>query len=179
MAIHPKMDSLETESYCSNSSSELGNNCKPRDYSCSSLSNLKGESVQSVSSTPNSGKIKLNFGVDRLLSNNDEDCAKAEISKSVLEKSFMLFSTNNNNISKISCAHNSEIMNSVNSHVGLNFMQSIHQFPMAAVSNGLLTTNQNFVLKPFPLRIGNGNQNGKEEFLGIFFEFLSLKKRYP
>jgi hypothetical protein len=158
MAIE-NMDSLETESYCSNSSSELGNNCKARDYSCSSLSNLRNESLQNSASNTNSGKIKLNFGVDRLLANDDEDHQRSEISKSILEKNLMLFSANNNN-SKISSAHNSEIINSVNSQVGLNFMQSIQQFPMA-VSNGLFASNQNFILKPFPLRIGSGNHSSK------------------
>lgn len=139
MAINYKMESAAN-------SLDASNICKPKDYSSAALSNLKSETIEN---SKNSNKVKLNFGVDRLLSNNNEESSRIHADKNSV---FMNanFNVPNNN-------HNSDLMSNVNSQIGLNLLQ----FPLS-VANGLYnSTNQNYVLKPFPLRIGGGSQNGK------------------
>lgn len=150
MAINFKMDSVTNIL-------DVGNICRPKDYSVSALTNPKSDTLENSNSSNECYKVKLNFGVDRLLSNNNEDHVKPQnYTKNTISTNF---NNNQNSVpNSLNSNYNGDLLSSVNSQIGLNLLQ----FPLSAVANGLYTSNQNFILKPFPLRMGagGGSQNG-------------------
>lgn len=112
----------------------------PRDYSLSSSDiRLKSEMNEANNNTL-SKSMKLNFGVERLLSRNDDKLiTQIEENK---DKGLLLNLVSNN--TETDTGHN---------YQGLNLL---HQ--QLINTNGL--SNQNCILKPFPLRFGK-NHNGR------------------
>lgn len=125
------MDLIENESFCSNSSS-------PKDYSLSSAIIMKSEINQTQNKPEITKSMMLNFGVDRLLSKCDKT-----FEKNLINESFL----------KSSQSENKD--QTGNSLSQINLLQQ----QLTGNTNGFL--NQNFVLKPFPLRFGR-SENGKE-----------------
>lgn len=186
------MESLKTESVCSNSSTESTANHDHliKDYSVSAMKMESGESH----------KLKLNFGVDRLLSKcseikdlDDHIDKMAIINRNLVDKNVLLLNANgfnpasfnsinainsmslNNNLNHI---HNQNLQNIQHreengvsgSQFGLNLLQ---QFPGGLYGN----QSQNFVLKPFPIRINqrNGQTHNGESFKCLDLLFDSSK----
>lgn len=177
------MESLKTESLCSNSSSESTANHDHliKDYSVSAMKMDSGESH----------KIKLNFGVDRLLSKcseikdlDDHIDKMAIINRNcvnLVDKNVLLLSANNYNPANFNSMNALNSLNSLSMNNNLNHLHNqnflsreenglmgnqfglnlLQQFPGGLYAN----QNQNFVLKPFPIRINQRNapnQNGKK-----------------
>lgn len=129
---------------------------KPTDYSLSSsetklksdineANNNKSNNNNSNSNTI-SKSMKLNFGVERLLSRKeDEDNKKIYTKLDESKDKGLLINVVTNNVN----------IESDNSFQGLNLL---HQQLMNTNINGL--ANQNCILKPFPLRFGK-NHNGR------------------
>ena len=167
------METIKPESVCSNSSSEStannnNNNDFIRDYSVSAL---KMDQVENH-------KIKLNFGVDRLLSKcseiKDLDDQMAVINRNcahLVDKNILMLSANSYNPANLNAINLQNMNSNLNNHnhnreengvfessqFGLNLLQ---QFPIASGLYG--NQNHSFVLKPFPIRINQrNNQNGK------------------
>jgi hypothetical protein len=166
------MDLMDTESIGSTNSSDV----MPKDYSLSSLdisaknniniNNNNSGFEANNNHMPMSKSMKLNFGVERLLSkrddkerinkniiykninNNDDD--EMLVNKKSAEKDESLVYNNNNNI--IESANVSG-----NHQLGLNLL---HQQLIHADNTNGLTNHQNFILKPFPIRFGR-NHNGE------------------
>lgn len=154
------MDLMETESFCSNSSSDIN---LPKDYSLSSTDiSLKNDVIEANNNTI-SKSMQLNFGVDRLLSKCDKKFDKNQIvdemlvNRSLIDKSMYA-----------PCASDSEMLLNLSANNVLNQAEIgsnqlginlLHQ-QLTHMNNGL--SNQNFVLKPFPIRFGR-NHNGKEK----------------
>ena len=167
------MDSMETESFCSNSSSDINSNI-PKDYSCTSSSEaiMKSDQLE----TNNNKTVKLNFGVDRLLSKCDTnvDLLEESLNRKLIDKNMIIYGVNNNinnnnnndNNIGINGLFNNNNFHSLNlndggSHqLGINLLQ--HQFPHFSMGS-----NQNFILKPLPIRYGRSH-NGE-----LIFDKLS------
>lgn len=155
------MDLMETESFCSNSSSDIN---LPRDYSLSSTENssVKSETIETNNNTI-SKSMKLNFGVDRLLSKCDKKFERNHIIEEML--------MNRNLIDKSQfpqCANDHEALLNLSANnihnqpdIGSNQLEInlLHQ-QLTHMNNNGLSPNQNFVLKPFPIRFGR-NHNGR------------------
>lgn len=141
------MDLMETESYCSNSSSDIN---LPKDYSLSSSDvTVKGDSIEANNNTI-SKSMKLNFGVERLLAK----CDKIDKNKSddilINDRNFYAHCANDHEVLlNLSATNPSEIGSN---QLGINLL---HQ---QLINNGL--SNQSLVLKPFPIRFGRSH-NGK------------------
>ena len=132
------MDSTETESFCSSSSSDVF----PKDYSSSSPMIRKHEEIESKRTTIRS--MELNFGVDRLLAKCDKIYEKKSIDENLLGSSL----NENKNLSF------EGLMRSKRHFLESNFL---HQ-QFANAKNFLPPSN--FILKPFPLRFGR-NEDGE------------------
>lgn len=152
------MDSLETESFCSNSSSDINS---PKDYSLSSSEiTVKSELIEPNNNTI-SKSMKLNFGVDRLLSKCDK-----KFERNRLIDDIQLMRELSDKHSFTQCAsptvNDHEVLLNLSANqpeIGSNQLgiNLLHQ-QLTNLNNGL--TSQNFVLKPFPIRFGR-NHNGK------------------
>lgn len=154
------MDLMETESFCSNSSSDIN---LPKDYSLSSTDmSVKSETIETNNNTI-SKSMKLNFGVDRLLSKCDKKFEKNHIIEEMI--------SNRNLIDRSSftqCGNDHEILlnlsaNNVNNQpdIGSNQLgiNLLHQ-QLTHMNNNGLSSSPNFILKPFPIRFGR-NHNGE------------------
>lgn len=123
----------ETESFSSSNSDIL-----PKDYSLCSMivqNEVKEKSVTSKS-------MKLNFGVDRLLAKCDKKVERNQLSE---------------NFFTLSPSENEQIVQKLgNNQMQLNLL---HQQLTNTNSRFL---NNNFVLKPFPLRLER-NENGRKK----------------
>jgi hypothetical protein len=150
------MDLMETESFCSTSSSDLN---LPKDYSLSSSEvTVKSDTIEPNNNTI-SKSMKLNFGVDRLLAKCDKKFESNHILDDMLMNRKNLYSP---------CASDHEVLlnlSASNIHqqaeigsnqLGINLLQQ----QLSHLSNGL-SSQGGFVLKPFPIRFGR-NHNGKE-----------------
>lgn len=95
--------------------------------------------------------LKLNFGIERLLSDKII----------VVEESLVVPVMNINSINLTKHEENCEFING-GLNLGLNYMDSAQRFPLA-LTNGLCgSPNQNFILRPSPIRFGIGRSpNGK------------------
>lgn len=149
---------METESFCSNSSSDIN---LPKDYSLSSTDmSVKSESIETNNNTI-SKSMKLNFGVDRLLSKCDKKFERNHmidellINRNLVEKSPFTQCANDHEILLNLSANNNQPDIGSN-QLGINLL---HQH-LTHMNNNGLSSNQNFVLKPFPIRFGR-NHNGK------------------
>jgi len=112
----------------------------PRDYSLSSSDIRLKSDMNEANNNTLSKSMKLNFGVERLLSRNDDKLiTQIEENK---DKGVLLNLVSNN--TETDTGHN---------YQGLNLL---HQ--QLINTNGL--PNQNCILKPFPLRFGK-NHNGR------------------
>lgn len=152
------MDSMETESFCSNSSSDFN---QPRDYSISSSDmTVKSELVEPNNNIVVSKSMKLNFGVDRLLSKCDKKFDRTQIVDEMLINRNLIDKTlyppcNDHEVLLNLSANNSHSQAEIGSNqLGINLL---HQ-QLTQINNGL--SSQSFVLKPFPIRFGR-NHNGK------------------
>lgn len=153
------MDSLETESFCSNSSSDFN---QPKDYSLSSSEmSVKSELIEpNNNSIVVSKSMKLNFGVDRLLSKCDKKFDKPRLVDEMLnrnqfDKSLYPPCANDQDVLLNLSANNTHSQTEIgNNQLGINLL---HQ-QLTQMNNGL--SSQNFVLKPFPIRFGR-NHNGE------------------
>ena len=164
------MDSMETESFCSNSSSDINS---PKDYSLSSSDmTVKSELIENNNTISKS--MKLNFGVERLLSKCDKKFDRNQfidemfINRNLNDKNLFAQyanqSVNDHEVLLNLSANQPEIGSN---QLGINLL---HQ-QLTHINNGL--SNQNFVLKPFPIRFGR-NHNGK--ICRHFFCTLMIKK---
>lgn len=151
---------METESFCSNSSSDFNS---PKDYSLSSTDmTVKSELIETNNNTI-SKSMKLNFGVERLLSKCDKKFDRNHIIDEMLTKRNLsdknTFSqcvnqgVNDHEVLLNLSANRPEIGSN---QLGINLL---HQ-QLTHINSGL--SNQNFVLKPFPIRFGR-NHNGKKK----------------
>jgi hypothetical protein len=147
------MDYMDSESACSTNSSDIN---LPKDYSLSSLdlctkseryeTNNNNNSINVT--TPVSKSMKLNFGVERLLSKKDYEKS---------ERPVYIPSVNDND-SLINLSANSQYPENGSNQLGINLL---HQQLIHTDNNNELG-NQNLVLKPFPLRFGR-NHNGEQK----------------
>jgi hypothetical protein len=153
------MDSMETESFCSNSSSDLN---LPKDYSLSSSDlSVKSDSRETNNNTI-SKSMKLNFGVDRLLAKCDKKFEKNLIN----DDSFTSRSFIDSKIEYSQCVNDQDVLLNLSASVqhqteiGSNQLEMnlLHQ-QLSQLNNGL--SSQSFVLKPFPIRFGR-NHNGED-----------------
>lgn len=159
LATVRKMDSMETESFCSNSSSDFN---QPKDYSLSSPElALKSDLVEPNNNTVVSKSMKLNFGVDRLLSKCDKKFDKVQIvdemliNRNLIDKNLYPPCANDHELLLNLSANNVHSQPEIGSNqLGINLL---HQ-QLTQMNNGL--SSQNFVLKPFPIRFGR-NHNGE------------------
>lgn len=152
------MDSMETESFCSNSSSDINS---PKDYSLSSSDmTVKSEQIE-----PNnniiSKSMKLNFGVERLLSKCDKKFERNHIIDEMIlsrnpcdKNSFVQYTNQGVNDHEVLLNLSANQPDIGSNQLGINLL---HQ-QLTHINSGL--TNQNFVLKPFPIRFGR-NHNGE------------------
>lgn len=118
----------------------------PRDYSLSSSDvRLKSDMNEANNNNNNnsiSKSMKLNFGVERLLSKNDDKLIKQI--DDIKDKGVLLNLVSNN--TETDTGNNYQAFN------------LLHQQLINTNINGL--PNQNCILKPFPLRFGK-NHNGR------------------
>lgn len=150
------MDSMETESFCSNSSSDIN---LPKDYSLSSSSDItvKSEAIETNNNTI-SKSMRLNFGVERLLAKCDKKFDKKHIidemliSRSLIDKN--LYNNDSEMLLNLSASNVHSPTEIGSNQLGINLL---HQ-QLTHMNGGL--TNQGFVLKPFPIRFGRNN-NGE------------------
>lgn len=141
------MDSMETESFCSNSSSDVN---LPKDYSLSS-SDVKSELIELNNNTV-SKSMKLNFGVERLLAKCDKkfDHKIRLADELLINRNF--YSQSDHEVLLNLSANNSHSQPDIGSNqLGINLL---HQ---------QLSNQQSMVLKPFPVRFGRSH-NGKKTF---------------
>ncbi|CRK96921.1 CLUMA_CG010431, isoform A [Clunio marinus] len=162
------MDSMETESVCSNSSSDIN---IPKDYSLSSTDmNMKSNSVETNNNTI-SKSMKLNFGVERLLSKCDRQIEKEDpiddmiMNKNLINKNIYSPNVHDNEVLLNLSANNINEPEIGNHQLEINLL---HQ-QLTHINNGL--ANQNFVLKPFPIRFGR-NHNGRVNFIQSSINFI-------
>lgn len=160
------MEVVDGESFCSNSSADIN---QPKDYSLSSVDvTLKSDPVEANNNTI-SKSMKLNFGVERLLSKCDNRIEKVHvvdetlINRNLIDKSLYAPNANDHAVLLNLSASNVHSQPEIGSNqLGLNLL---HQ-QLTQINNGM--ANQSFVLKPFPIRFGR-NHNGKK--------YLKLKNK--
>lgn len=154
------MDLMETESFCSNSSSDIN---LPKDYSLSSSdTTVKSEPIEQNNNVTISKSMKLNFGVDRLLSKCDKKFDRTHIvdemliDRNLIDKNLFVPCANDHEVLLNLSANTPHSQTEIgNNQLGINLL---HQ-QLTHINNGL--SNQNFVLKPFPIRFGR-NHNGMQ-----------------
>lgn len=166
------MDLLDTESFCSNSSSDIN---LPKDYSLSSSDiSMKCEVIETNNNTISKSML-LNFGVERLLSKCDKKFDRNHIidemltNRNAIDKNLLTPSANDHEVLLNLSANNVHNQPEIGSNqLGINLL---HQ-QLTHINNGLLS-NQNFVLKPFPIRFGR-NHNGENLIIFNLFYCLTL-----
>lgn len=152
---------MDTESFCSNSSSDIN---LPKDYSLSSSASdmtVRSDTTEANNNTI-SKSMRLNFGVERLLSKCDKKFDRNHIidemliSRSLIDKKLYAPCATDSEMLLNLSANNVHSQTEIGSNqLGINLL---HQ-QLSHINNGL--SNQSFVLKPFPIRFGR-NHNGKQ-----------------
>lgn len=131
------MDLTETESFCSSNSSDI----LPKDYSLSSTTIRESEDTEHKISSIKS--MELSFGVDRLLAKCDKIFERKSFDENLLRMRLNENFSYSNGFSK-----------------NMNDLRDNHLNQNDTAYDEI--SNQNFVLKPFPLRLGR-NENGKRK----------------